>query len=117
MFVLLIIFATAVQPPEYFRPEPNLFRHAIPIPASLRDDSLKITLTRDGPIYLGNSRVAREDLSEQIRERLQSGSQHMVFLVVDPRARYADLSVVLDEARYGGVWQVAFLAESPFLHR
>jgi hypothetical protein len=31
--------------------------------------------------------------------------------MVDQRSRFGDLSVVLDEVRHAGIWDIAFLAE------
>jgi hypothetical protein len=31
--------------------------------------------------------------------------------MVDQRSRFGDLTVVLDEVRHAGIWDIAFLAE------
>ena len=43
--------------------------------------------------------------------------QLKVYLVADPRAKYRDVSAVLDEVQDAGIWNVAFLAESTVMHR
>ncbi len=87
------------------------------MPAAVRDDAMRVMVTRDGTIYFGNSKVASEELAEQIRRRLHSGAPHKVFLLVDQRARYGDLSVVLDEVRHAGIQDIALLEEFPVMHR
>ncbi len=81
------------------------------MPMALRDDAMKISLSRDGTIYFGDTRVASNDLPEQLRLRMQNSPQRKVFLVVDQRAKYWDVSVVLDDVRRAGIWDVAFLTE------
>jgi len=87
------------------------------MPAALREDAMSVMLSRDGAIYFGNAKVASEDLAEQIRQRLERGAQHKVFLIVDQRTRFGDLFVVLDEVRHAGIWDIAFLAEFPVMHQ
>jgi biopolymer transport protein ExbD len=114
--VLFLIIAMISDPPHHGMALDRYISHnATPMPAALRDDAMRVMLTRDGSIYLANHRVASEDLPEQIRRRLQSGAQHKVFLVVDQRARYRDLSIVLDELRYARIWDITFLTESALI--
>jgi biopolymer transport protein ExbD len=97
--------------------DPYISRHATSMPAAIRDDAIRVTLSRDATIYFGNARVTSEDLAEQLRRRLESGAPRKVFLLVDQRARFGDLSAVLDEVRHAGLWDVAFLAEFPVMHK
>ena len=73
------------------------------MPAALRDDAMRVMLSGDGTIYFGNAK--------------ERGAEHKVFLIVDQRARFGDLSVVLDEVRHVGIWDIAFLAEFPVMHQ
>jgi biopolymer transport protein ExbD len=116
--LVLLLVAMISDPPRHGTlVDRCLSRHATPMPAALRDDAVKVMVGRDGAIYLGGTQVASEDLAEQIRQRLQSGAQHKVFLTVDQRARFGDLAIVLDEVRRAGVRDIAFLAEFPLMHR
>lgn len=81
------------------------------MPAVLRDDAITVLLARDGTIYFGGTKVGCRDLSEQIRKRLLGSAQHKVFLVVDQRAKFWDVSVLLDDVHRAGVWDIAFLTE------
>jgi biopolymer transport protein ExbD len=117
VLVLLVVFMMYAPAHHGLAFDRYLFHHATPMPAALRDDAMRVTLSRDGTIYFGNAKVASEDLAEQIRQRLESGAQHKVFLIVDQRARFGDLSVVLNEARHAGIWDIAFLAEFPVMHK
>jgi biopolymer transport protein ExbD len=116
--ILFLIIAMISDPPHHGMALDRYISHnATPMPAALRDDAMRVMLTRDGSIYFGNHRVASEDLPEQVRQRLQSGAQHKVFLVVDQRARFRDLSIVLDDLRYAGIWDVTFLTESAVIRK
>jgi biopolymer transport protein ExbD len=81
------------------------------MPRALRDDAMRVMLSRDGTIYFGNAKVTSGDLAEQIRQHLERGAEHKAFLIVDQRSRFGDLSVVLDEVRHAGICNIAFLAE------
>ena len=117
LLVLLVIAMISRQPLYGLAVEEHLLRHVIPMPGALREDAMRVVVTRDGRIYFGNVRVAEEDLPKLIRQRAQNGAEHKVYLVVDPRAPYADLSIVLDGVRRAGMGEIALLAESPFLHK
>jgi biopolymer transport protein ExbD len=117
LLVLLISEMASPQPHHGMAIDRYISHSAIPMPAALRDDAMRVMISRDGTIYFGNAKVASEDLAEQIRQRLQSGAQHKVFVAVDQRARFGDLAVVLDEVRHAGVRDIAFLAEFPVMHR
>jgi biopolymer transport protein ExbD len=116
--LVLLLVAMMSDPPHHGTlVDRYLSPHATPMPAALRDDAVEVVVGRDGAIYFGGTRVASEDLAEEIRQRLQSGAQHKVFLTVDQRARFGDLAIVLDEVRHAGVRDIAFLAEFPVMHR
>jgi biopolymer transport protein ExbD len=114
LLVVLMMYAPAHHGLAFDR---YTFHHAIPMPEALRDEAMRVMLSRDGTIYFRNSKVTSGDLAERIRQRLESGAQHKVFLIVDQRARFEDLSVVLNEARRAGIWDIAFLAEFPVTHK
>ncbi len=116
--LVLLLVAMMSDPPHHGTlVDRYLSRHATPMPAALRDDAVKVMVGRDGAIYFGGTKVASEDLAGRIRQRLQSGAQHKVFLTVDQRARFGDLAIVLDEMRQAGVRDIAFLAEFPVMHK
>ena len=116
--LLFLIIAMISDPPHHGMALDRYISHnATPAPAALRDDAMRVMLTRDGSIYFGNNRVASEGLPEQIRQRLHEGGQHRVFLAVDQRARFRDLSIVLDELRNAGIWDITFLTGSAAMHK
>jgi biopolymer transport protein ExbD len=85
--------------------------HSASMPGALKEDALKVMVTRDGKIYFREHHVVLEDLPNQIREGLQSGAERKVYIAVDARAKYGDVPAVLDKIRLAGVEKVAFLTE------
>jgi biopolymer transport protein ExbD len=81
------------------------------MPGALREDTLKIFVTRDGAIYFREHRIALEDLADEIREGLRNGAERRVYIAVDARAKYGDVGAVLEKVRLAGIEKVAFLTE------
>jgi biopolymer transport protein ExbD len=86
-------------------------RHSTRMPGALREDTLKIFVTRDGAIYFREHRIALEDLADEIREGLRNGAERRVYIAVDARAKYGDVGAVLEKVRLAGIEKVAFLTE------
>jgi biopolymer transport protein ExbD len=86
-------------------------RHSTRMPGALKEDALKVVVTRDGTIYFREHRIALEDLPNEIREGLRSGAERKVYIAVDARAKFGDVPAVLDKIRLAGVEKVAFLTE------
>jgi biopolymer transport protein ExbD len=86
-------------------------RHSTRMPGALKEDALKVVVTRDGTIYFREHRIALADLPNEIREGLRSGAERRVYIAVDARAKYGYVPAVLDKIRLAGVEKVAFLTE------
>ena len=52
-------------------------------PKALREDAMKILLTRDGRLYFRSTRVAAKSLPILIRGAVQEGAERKVYLAVD----------------------------------
>ena len=112
--VVLLLIVEMISHPQVHQSVPfdrYISRNAAAMPGALRDDALTVMLARDGRIYFGGTRVTNKDLPEQVRQRLGGGTQHKVFLVVDQRAKFGEVSAVLEDVPRGGAWDVAFLTE------
>jgi biopolymer transport protein ExbD len=117
VLVLLIVFMMYAPSHDALVVDRYISRSATPMPAALRDDAIRVMITRDGSIYFANTRVAGQDLAGQLRQRLHSSAQRKVFFVVDQRAQFGDLAIALDEVRHAGIWDIVFLAEFPVMHK
>jgi len=74
-----------------------------------KDDAVIVAVTRDGKIYLGNTQLAKEDITGQIKDRLSSRLDKTVYVKSDARAKYGDVVAVVDEIRSAGVDQLGLL--------
>jgi biopolymer transport protein ExbD len=110
MLVLLSMFIPdALNPHRYTWIPVDLpaARNAIPQPDASRDDVMRITVVRDGTVYLQKKRILREDLGIALREF----AEMKVYLAVDKRAKNEDVEGVLDQIRLAGITSIVILAE------
>ena len=85
--------------------------HATSQPNALREDTMSLTITRDGNVFFGLHQVQPKDLPETIREKLQQGAERKLYLKIDARAKYADVASVLDAIRSSPVQSLTFLTD------
>jgi biopolymer transport protein ExbD len=116
---LFIVVMMIPQSPGHHGPVVDLAdsSHAVSMPGAIREDAIRIMLTRDGSLYFRNQRLGAEDLPDQIRESLNSGAERKAYLNVDSRTRYADVEPVLDEIRHAGIAAIALFVEQQVPHR
>jgi biopolymer transport protein TolR len=79
--------------------------------AADKDDAIIVAITRDGKIFLGTTMTAKEDLTNQIKDRISSRSDKTVFVKSDARAKYGDVVAAVDEIRSAGVDQLGLLTD------
>jgi biopolymer transport protein ExbD len=76
-----------------------------------KDDAIVVAVTRDGSLYLGNSKIAKEEITGQIKDRIANKLDKTVYVKSDARAKYGDVVAVVDEIRSAGVDQLGLLTE------
>jgi len=88
-------------------------RNPIALPDADKEDAVKVSITRDGQIFLspGLERVNADDLAPKVRDLLQNRTSRMVFLRADGRAKYEKVEDVVDNLRSGGVDDLGLLTE------
>ena len=90
-------------------------RNPIALPDAQKEDAVKVSITRDGQVFLspGLQRVNPEDLAPKVRDLLEkkTGSERTVFLRADGRAKYEKVEDVVDNLRSGGVDDLGLLTE------
>jgi biopolymer transport protein ExbD len=90
-------------------------RNPIALPDAQKEDAVKVSITRDGQVFLspGLQRVDPADLAPKVRDLLQNktGTERTVFLRADGRAKYEKVEDVVDNLRSGGVDDLGLLTE------
>ena len=76
-----------------------------------KDDAIIVAVTRDDKIYLGNTQLAKEDLTGQIKDKISTRIDKTVYVKSDARAKYGVVVAVVDEIRSAGVDQLGLLTE------
>ena len=76
-----------------------------------KDDAIIVAITRDGTIYLKNTKMSKDDLSGQIKDLIANRLDKTVYVKSDARAKYGDVVAVVDEIRSAGVDQLGLLTE------
>jgi len=116
MLVVLIIFMV-ITPLLNNGDTVNLpkARNPIALPDAQKEDAVKVSITRDGQVFLspGLQRVNPEDLAPKVRDLLENktGGERTVFLRADGRAKYEKVEDVVDNLRSAGVDDLGLLTE------
>ena len=111
LFVLVLAFMTQAAPHHgWVSADLPKVLHPVSIPGAVREDAIRITIQRDGNVYIGNDRVTQAQLPVKIRERLQDlAVERKVYVVADFRARWGSVKSVLEGIRSAGILRVTFL--------
>jgi biopolymer transport protein ExbD/biopolymer transport protein TolR len=112
MLVLLIIFMV-VTPMLNNKVNVDLARtmSAVPMPDADHEDSVKVSIVRDGRVYLGANQISLADLGPKAQGLLQNKPDKTVYIRADARSRYGIVMDAIDNLRTAGVDEVAFLTE------
>jgi len=88
-------------------------RNPIALPDAQKEDAIKVSITRDGQVFLspGLQRVNPEDLAPKVRDLLQNRTSRVVFIRADGRAKYEKVEDVVDNLRSGGVDDLGLLTD------
>ncbi len=114
-FLLLVIFMVLPQPHRAVALDLIVARNSHDLPNAIRDDAIKISLTRYGTFYFGNTLVRCEDLADMIREAVHDGAEKRIYLEIDARAKYGDVKILLLQIQISGVENISLLAYAPRL--
>ena len=112
MLVLLIIFMVVTPMLQKNKPvDMARTNTARDMQDADREDAVVVAVTRDGSIFLGNTKVDKADLSGQVKDRVSNRVDKTVYLKSDARAKYGDVVAIVDEIRSAGVDQLGLLTE------
>lgn len=116
MLVLLIIFMV-VTPMLQKGVQLELARTRNPqkMQEADKEDAIVIAIQKDGTVFLQGqgtvTRVKPEDLILKVKDTLQNRVDKTVYIRADGRAKYSDVTSVVDNVRGAGVDRVGLLTE------
>ena len=76
-----------------------------------KDDAIVVAITRDGTIYLKNSKTDKSQITDAVKDLISNRLDKTVYVKSDARAKYGDVVAVVDEIRSAGVDQLGLLTE------
>jgi biopolymer transport protein ExbD len=118
MLVPVLIFMLTPTPYHSLSPDLPRVSHPVAMPDALRDDAIRVAITRDGAVYFASDKVDPTYLADKIAERLEGHVvERKVYLVVDRRARWGSVKCVLDGIRSAEVLRVAFVVDQRRISR
>ena len=112
MLVLLIIFMV-VTPMLQHGVSVDLAKTNNPVPMADADkeDALLIAVNRAGDIFFGTDKIAADQLTNKLKDRLASRTDKRVFVKADARTKYGNVVEVVDNVRAAGVDDLGLLTE------
>jgi biopolymer transport protein ExbD len=112
MLVLLIIFMVVTPMLQKFV---SVEMASVDNPSDMKDadkdDAIVVAVMRDGKIYIGKTQVAKDQITQMVRDQITGRLDKTVFVRSDGRAHYGDVVGVVDEVRAAGVDQLGLLTE------
>jgi biopolymer transport protein ExbD len=108
LFILVLFMLPAFLPPPHMHQvDLALTDHPKAMPGALKEDALQVMVTRDGSVYLNDSRVKKGDLASLLQQGVKEGSEKRVYVRADARAKYGEVKAVLDQIRLAGIENVS----------
>jgi biopolymer transport protein ExbD/biopolymer transport protein TolR len=112
MLVLLIIFMV-ITPMLQNKVQIDMAQvdNAIAMPDADKDDAIVVAITRDGGVFLGQDKVATDDLGRLVQDKLSDKPGKTIFIRADARAQYRAVEDAIDAVRTAGVEDVGLLTQ------
>jgi len=112
MLVLLIIFMV-ITPMLQNKVAIDMAKvtNAVAMPDADKDDAIVVAITRDGGVYLGQDKIATEELGAKVRDKLADTPGKTIFIRADARAQYRAVEDAIDAVRTAGVDEVGLLTQ------
>lgn len=76
-----------------------------------KDDAVIVSVTRDDSIYMGNTKITKEQITDNVKDRIANKLDKTVYVKSDARAKYGTVVAVVDEIRSAGVDQLGLLTD------
>jgi biopolymer transport protein ExbD len=112
MLVLLIIFMVITPMlSKGVSVEKVRTNNPISMKSADKDDSIIVSVTRDGKTFLETTQTTPDQLPTKVKDLLTNRLDKMVYVNADQRARYEKVVDVVDNLRAAGVDQIGLLTE------
>lgn len=113
---MVLLFIFMLTPPSHggmsFGDLPKV-KNATLQRGAIREDVIRIFVTRNGRCYFRFTAAAPGDLPNLIRAAVRDGSERKVYLLADTRAKNKDVGIVVDQIRLAGIADLVILANKP----
>ena len=80
-------------------------------PMRIKDDSLVLTVKKDGTVLIANAAVPAEELEEKLKAVLEGRESDEIFLRADKQVPYGAVVKVMAAARAGGAKALGVVTE------
>ena len=112
MLVLLIIFMV-ITPMLQNKVAIDMAQvnNAVAMPDADKDDAIIVAITRDGGVFLGQDKVAPEQLGQLVGQKLTDKPGKTIYIRADARAQYRAVEDAIDDVRTAGVAEVGLLVQ------
>lgn len=112
MLVLLIIFMV-ITPMLQKGVSVDMAKalNAVDMANANKTNAVVIAITRDGKIYLGSKVINADDVTSKVKDQIENKLDKTVYLRSDARAKYGDVTSVVDDIRAAGVEDLGLLTE------
>ncbi|HET6929093.1 MAG TPA: biopolymer transporter ExbD [Candidatus Acidoferrum sp.] len=112
MLVLLIIFMVVTPMlQKTHQVDMATAKNARDMKDADKDDAIVVAVTRDGSLYMGNTKIKKEEITGTVKDQIANKLDKTVYVKSDARAKYGDVVAVVDEIRSAGVDQLGLLTE------
>jgi biopolymer transport protein TolR len=82
---------------------------ATAMPDADQENALIVSVTSDGSVYVGASRVGPAALAETVKSALLDRTEKKLYIKADARASYANVIKVMDAVRASGAKSLGFI--------
>jgi biopolymer transport protein ExbD/biopolymer transport protein TolR len=85
--------------------------NAVAMPDADKEDAIVVAITRDGGVFLGQDKVAPDQLGQLVAQKLADKPGKTIFVRADVRAQYRAVEDAIDAVRTAGVDEVGLLVQ------
>ena len=112
MLVLLIIFMV-ITPMLQNKVQIDMAQvdNAVAMPDADKEDAIVVAVTRDGGLFLGQDKVAPDQLGRMVADKLADKPGKTIYVRADARAQFRAVEDAIDAVRSAGVDDVGLLTQ------